>query len=165
MLKRTIVTGVIAAALFSPAARAQSEQLPPGLKVVKVEAQPAVVTLKGPFDYVQLLLTGQLATGERIDVTRATKIDAPANLVRLTPTGLVRPAGDGAGELKCTIAGQSVTVPVKVNGQKESPQVSLVRDVMPVLSKAGCNAGTCHGAAKGKNGFKLSLRGYDPEWD
>jgi hypothetical protein len=36
---------------------------------------------------------------------------------------------------------------------------------MPVLSKAGCNAGTCHGAAKGKNGFKLSLRGYDPEWD
>ena len=32
----------------------------------------------------------------------------------------------------------------------------------PVLSRAGCNAGTCHGAAKGKNGFKLSLRGYDP---
>ena len=45
------------------------------------------------------------------------------------------------------------------------PQVSFVRDVMPVLSKVGCNAGTCHGAAKGKNGFKLSLRGYDPEFD
>ena len=29
----------------------------------------------------------------------------------------------------------------------------------------GCNAGTCHGAAKGKNGFKLSLRGYDPLFD
>jgi hypothetical protein len=165
MLKRTIITGVMAAALFSPAARAQQEQLPAGLKVVKVEAQPAAVTLKGPFDYVQLLLTGQLDTGERIDVTRAAKIDAPANLVRLAPTGLVRPAGDGAGELKCTVAGQSVTVPVKVSGQKEPPQVSFVRDVMPVLSKAGCNAGTCHGAAKGKNGFKLSLRGYDPEWD
>jgi hypothetical protein len=36
---------------------------------------------------------------------------------------------------------------------------------MPIMSKAGCNAGTCHGAAKGKNGFKLSLRGYDPEFD
>src|SRR4030095_13662570 len=36
---------------------------------------------------------------------------------------------------------------------------------MPVLARAGCNAGTCHGSAKGKNGFKLSLRGYDPAFD
>src|SRR5215475_5906513 len=43
--------------------------------------------------------------------------------------------------------------------------VSFVRDVMPILNKAGCTQGTCHGAAKGKNGFKLSLRGYDPEYD
>src|SRR6185436_10540623 len=35
----------------------------------------------------------------------------------------------------------------------------------PVMSKLGCNAGTCHGSAQGKNGFKLSLRGYDPEFD
>jgi hypothetical protein len=163
-MKRTIITGILAAALFIPAARAE-EKLPANLKVVKIEAQPASIILHGPFAYAQLLLTGQLQTGERIDVTRAARIDAPANLVRLAPTGLVRPAGDGAGELKCTIAGLSVTVPVKVSGQKQPPQVSFVRDVMPVLSKVGCNAGTCHGAAKGKNGFKLSLRGYDPEWD
>ncbi|GIT04789.1 MAG: hypothetical protein CM1200mP29_02000 [Verrucomicrobiota bacterium] len=36
---------------------------------------------------------------------------------------------------------------------------------MPVLSKLGCNAGTCHGSKDGKNGFKLSLRGYDPIYD
>src|SRR3954451_4957207 len=46
-----------------------------------------------------------------------------------------------------------------------SAKVSFVRDVMPILNKAGCTQGTCHGAAKGKNGFKLSLRGYDPEFD
>jgi len=45
------------------------------------------------------------------------------------------------------------------------PPVRFVRDVEPLLSKVGCNAGTCHGSAKGKNGFKLSLRGYDPEFD
>ena len=44
-------------------------------------------------------------------------------------------------------------------------QVSFVQDVQPVLSKMGCNAGTCHGAKVGKNGFKLSLRGYDPLYD
>src|SRR5262249_10240661 len=43
--------------------------------------------------------------------------------------------------------------------------VSFVRDVMPTLSRMGCNAGTCHGAQQGKNGFKLSLRGYDPKFD
>jgi len=47
----------------------------------------------------------------------------------------------------------------------EAPPVNFVRDVAPVLSKAGCMSGTCHGAAKGKNGFKLSLRGYDPQFD
>src|SRR5882672_7253878 len=43
--------------------------------------------------------------------------------------------------------------------------VSFRNDVMAVLSKAGCNAGACHGNANGKAGFKLSLRGEDPELD
>src|SRR5438128_12431518 len=43
--------------------------------------------------------------------------------------------------------------------------VSFCNDVMAVLSKAGCNQGTCHGNQNGKNGFKLSLRGEDPEFD
>ncbi|NNJ26198.1 DUF1549 domain-containing protein [Alienimonas chondri] len=47
-----------------------------------------------------------------------------------------------------------------------APQdVDYIRDVTPVLSKLGCNAGTCHGSKDGKNGFKLSLRGYDPIYD
>ena len=44
-------------------------------------------------------------------------------------------------------------------------KVSFRNDVMAVLSKAGCNSGQCHGNANGKAGFKLSLRGEDPEWD
>src|SRR5437867_8102228 len=44
-------------------------------------------------------------------------------------------------------------------------EVSFRNDVMAVLSKAGCNAGTCHGNKNGKGGFKLSLRGQDPHID
>src|ERR1041385_7593196 len=44
-------------------------------------------------------------------------------------------------------------------------RLTYIRDVAPILNKAGCSSGTCHGAAKGKNGFKLSLRGYDPQFD
>lgn len=47
----------------------------------------------------------------------------------------------------------------------EERRVTFLRDVMPILNNTGCTAGACHGAAKGKNGFKLSLRGYDPEFD
>ena len=43
--------------------------------------------------------------------------------------------------------------------------VSFAREVVPVLTKAGCNAGACHGNPTGKNGFRLSLRGYDPALD
>src|SRR5438067_7206884 len=42
---------------------------------------------------------------------------------------------------------------------------SFRHDVMAVLSRAGCNQGTCHGNQNGKNGFKLSLRGEDPAFD
>jgi hypothetical protein len=44
-------------------------------------------------------------------------------------------------------------------------RVTFLRDVAPIVNKVGCTQGTCHGAAKGKNGFKLSLRGYDPQFD
>src|SRR4026209_564176 len=47
----------------------------------------------------------------------------------------------------------------------EQPRVTFLRDVAPILNEVGCTTGACHGAAKGKNGFKLSLRGYDPEFD
>jgi Protein of unknown function (DUF1549)/Protein of unknown function (DUF1553) len=52
-------------------------------------------------------------------------------------------------------------------GQPAPPQgrVTFLRDVAPILNRVGCTAGACHGAAKGKNGFKLSLRGYDPRFD
>lgn len=47
----------------------------------------------------------------------------------------------------------------------DEERVTFLRDVMPILNNTGCTAGACHGSAKGKNGFKLSLRGYDPEFD
>ncbi|HWG42103.1 MAG TPA: DUF1549 and DUF1553 domain-containing protein [Gemmataceae bacterium] len=47
----------------------------------------------------------------------------------------------------------------------QAAPVSFRNDVMAVLSRGGCNQGACHGNQNGKNGFKLSLRGQDPDWD
>jgi hypothetical protein len=145
--------------------RGAEEKLPTTMKLLRIEAKPAAVTLKNPFEYSQVVLTGQLASGERIDVTRMVDLAGSAGCVQVSPRGLIRPLADGNGELRFGLAGQTVVVPVTVSGQKEKVKVSFVKDVMPALSKLGCNAGTCHGAQNGKNGFKLSLRGYDPLLD
>lgn len=141
------------------------EKLPANAKLTKLEAFPTGIDLKTPFDYRQLILTGTLETGERIDVTRMAEIKPSSDIVKVSPTGQVRPTKDGAGELKVALAGQTATVPVKISGQTARYEVIFLKDVMPLLGKNGCNAGTCHGAQQGKNGFKLSLRGYDPLYD
>ena len=56
-------------------------------------------------------------------------------------------------------------MPLTVSGTHDRARVDFVHDVNPALSRLGCNQGTCHGSAQGKNGFKLSLRGYDPIFD
>jgi hypothetical protein len=138
----------------------------------KLEVHPPRIELTTPHAYSQLIVTGIKDTGERVDVTREVTIEVPAGLVQVDNSALVRPVADGKGDLTIHLGkGNSgefrytARVPVTVSGQKEEYQVSFRQDVMPVLSRLGCNAGTCHGAAKGKNGFKLSLRGYDPLFD
>ncbi len=148
-------------ALVAASPARAGETLPPGTSLVRLEAHPEAITLPNRYRYAQLLLTGVLADGQRLDVTRMAKLEAPPCLT-VSATGLVRPASGGEGELKATLGGQTVRVPVKVTGQREKYAVSFVRDVMPTMSRMGCNAGTCHGAQEGKAGFKLSLRGYDP---
>jgi hypothetical protein len=61
--------------------------------------------------------------------------------------------------------GQTVHVPVLVSNAATTHPVSFKLDVMPVFLRAGCNTGSCHGAARGKDGFRLSLFGYDPDGD
>jgi hypothetical protein len=78
---------------------------------------------------------------------------------------VLTPAGDGSGQMTVTFGGQSVSVPVMVKDAAADRPISFKRDVMPVFMRAGCNVGSCHGAARGKDGFRLSLFGFDPDGD
>jgi len=145
---------------------AKPEALPPAAKVVRLKATPEAVVLDGPFRYAQLQLTAELEGGETLDVGRMAAWTLPKGLVTITAGGQVRPGStDGAGSLTATLGGVSIVIPVTVRNAKSAEAISFVKDVQPALSKMGCNQGTCHGSAQGKNGFKLSLRGYDPIFD
>ena len=103
--------------------------------------------------------------GITCDVTAQAQVGfANSTLVKLDKF-TVHPVADGATEMTVTHAWQTVKVPVKVTRTKEDRPVSFKLDVMPVFLRAGCNQGGCHGAARGKDGFRLSLFGFDPDGD
>ena len=86
------------------------------------------------------------------------------NVVRIED-GAAIPTGNGQATLTVQAGQQSASAQVVVQGLDQPSDWEFRRHVIPVLSKAGCNAGACHGALAGKGGFKLSLRGYDPASD
>lgn len=136
-------------------------------EVVGLEVQPAKIEFNDPNEYIQLVVMARLADGSVVDVTRAAKIAGRG--VTSSKTGLIRPTTSGddspTAVLSIAYAGQGVELAChQVESQSSSP-VDFVSDVNPILSRLGCNAGTCHGSQKGKNGFQLSLRGYDPVGD
>ena len=79
--------------------------------------------------------------------------------------GVAVPVADGQAKLTAKVGSQIAKADVTVVGQSRAIEVSFRNQVQAVLAKAGCNSGACHGAAAGKNGFKLSLRGYDADAD
>ena len=148
------------AVLFLPSLGQAAELVP-----VSVEVVPKSLTLDGPRDVRRVLVTGIAADGSRFDLTGSATLASPGNGVTFDPAGFAHGTKDGAFVAKVTAAGKTVDLPIMVKNTTKATQVSFVRDVMPTLSRVGCNAGTCHGSAKGKKGFKLSLRGYDIDFD
>ena len=67
--------------------------------------------------------------------------------------------------MKVDYAGKTITLPVKIKDAKADRPISFKLDVMPIFMRSGCNTGDCHGAARGKDGFRLSLFGFDPDGD
>jgi len=141
------------------------ESLPEGAQITRLEVQPARIQFSSPGDYAQLLVTAYLSSGDTADMTRMAKYSIKPRLAEISSLGIVRALTNGAGKVVVSLNGKTADVPLKISGAAGRRRADFVQDVSPVLARLGCNAGTCHGAKEGKNGFKLSLRGYDPETD
>jgi hypothetical protein len=131
-----------------------------------VEVFPASVALSGARDARQLVVTGKYADGTARDLTHfvAARVE-PAGVVELQDGLFLRPAKNGTAALVIAAGGKEVRVPVTVAGMDTPSPVSFRRDVVAAMNVGGCNMGACHGTPSGKNGFKLSLRGFDPAAD
>jgi Protein of unknown function (DUF1553)/Protein of unknown function (DUF1549) len=113
----------------------------------------------------RLVVQGYYADGYSEDLTAQAKITtADPKLVKIN-SAVISPLASGSTTITASIGTLSATTKVTARDIEQTPQWSFRNHVIPVLTKAGCNMGACHGAAAGKNGFKLTLRGYDPEVD
>lgn len=126
---------------------------------------PPKIVLTGPRDARRLIVTGTLADGSRVDLTSTADYEPSGDGCTVDSAGFLHAKKNGVFTLTIRAGGRSAEIPVIVQKSEHAEPVSFIRDVMPVISRVGCNAGTCHGSAKGKKGFKLSLRGYDPDFD
>lgn len=133
--------------------------------LVKVEVFPPDVELSTSRDRQKVIVVATRADGVTLDVTAQAqaKIVNPA-LAKLEGSTL-SPLADGQTTLEVGFGGQTLQVPVTVKQAAADRPISFQLDVMPVFMRAGCNTGSCHGAARGKDGFRLSLFGFDPAGD
>lgn len=127
---------------------------------------PKSFTLAGMHEGRQLLVTAPKPDERGDDLTRsATYSTAKPGIVFVGPTGHVRPLARGETTIVVEALGQKREVQVTVEDADENRPLHFVNDIVPLLSRHGCNAGGCHGRASGQNGFKLSLFGFDPAFD
>lgn len=132
-------------------------------EITALKVHPESLTLEHARDGRRILVSGQTKDGNWVDVTTWAELK-PTTGVKIHEDNYIFPEEVGSTSISVSVKNITTELPVAVKSI-DAPPVSFVRDVMPVLSHAGCNNGTCHGSAKGKNGFKLSLRGYDPDFD
>ncbi|MFM7148624.1 MAG: DUF1549 domain-containing protein, partial [Gemmataceae bacterium] len=114
----------------------------------------------------QLVVTGHYPDGTQRDLTPLCSFSSKqADLASVDPTGFVVARKNGNTSILIKAGTRSLDVPLTVSGTDQSTPVSFRNDVIAALNVGGCNMGACHGTPSGKGGFKLSLRGFEPEAD
>jgi hypothetical protein len=145
---------------------AAAHSSPQGTNLQELRILPSSVTLNGSLASQRLVIEGRFADGHEEDVTSQAKLSAAEpQVAAIDDQAYVHGKGDGQTTLRASLRGRSASAEVMVRNSGAAVEWSFRNQVIPVMTKVGCNSGACHGAAAGKNGFKLTLRGYDPETD
>lgn len=148
--------------------------MPFGLQLVAFgqdfHIEPADVRLDRNFEQSQLLVRTLTAAGTPDDLSedltsKAMYASSDAAIATVDAAGRVTAVSNGTAQIHVSVGGQTKSVPVQISGIVAEPALDFHYDVLPVLSRSGCNAGSCHASQYGKGGFTLSVMGFDPNAD
>ena len=114
----------------------------------------------------RLLVLARYEDGRAEDVTSRSRFrSAKPSVAGVGTDGVVRARAFGGAVIEASFGSLKATTTALVQRADAPLPVAFGADVLPVLTKLGCNGGNCHGAMNGQNGFKLSLFGYRPADD
>jgi hypothetical protein len=158
MQKHSLAFSLLALSLLTTAASAQQ-------KFTSLNVYPPDVHLSTKQDLQRFVVVATRDDGVTLDVTAQATIKlADDKLCKLDKSALY-PIADGNTMLTVEYQGLTSSATVEVKNAAADRGISFQLDVMPVFMRGGCNTGSCHGAARGKDGFRLSLFGFDPAGD
>ncbi|MBX3412987.1 MAG: DUF1553 domain-containing protein [Pirellulales bacterium] len=156
------VTKLLAVLLLAvPALAAASD----AKSIVKIGVYPPDVQLTTSRDRQPFIVQGVRADDVTLDITDEVQVKLLDPALARLEGNVLYPVADGETQLEVRFEEHVATIPVSVRQATEDRPISFKLDVMPVFMRAGCNTGSCHGAARGKDGFRLSLFGFDPDGD
>ena len=122
--------------------------------LTSVSVYPTSVKLTTKRDRQSLIVQALFANGLTRDVTGEAKFSLADAKAASLVGHVLTPKADGKSELTVTFGGKTVKVPVEVEKANDDRPISFRLDVMPIFMKANCNTGSCHGSARGKDGFR-----------
>jgi hypothetical protein len=138
-------------------------------RFVELSLYPPQVALSHSGDHQGMVAVATQADGVTIDVTDLANwrvgVEHGEKDAVSVEEGVVRAASDGVARVGIEFAGLRAEADVQATGIETAKPVSFRHDVMPILMRTGCNSGGCHGSSRGKDGFRMSLFGFDPAGD
>lgn len=162
MVIRKLVGLCVTLVFVASSVSIHAEQLPIS---GNIQAVPSALKLIHHRHEHSLTISGRTADGFAIDLSKQATLTSADPTIATIENGWVKPLKSGQTQITVQAAGQTLQVPVVVELPAVERPYSFRHEVMPVLSKGGCNMGACHGYSLGKNGFKLSLRGGEAVQD
>lgn len=147
---------------FAMAQEAPAVRAPQG----PIQVVPAALSLIHQRQPHSLLVLGKTADGLALDLApQATFQSSDPTVAAVDTQGWVTPVKTGSAKIVVSAAGQTQEIVVTVTLPDAEKPYSFRHEIMPILSKGGCNMGACHGYSLGKGGFSLSLRGANAQQD
>ena len=161
---------VVVPLVFGPAISHAEDGQPIDLSgLARVVVHPDAVRLTGRHERQRLVVTGMTSAGDdgpRWDLGRRARYEAvPAGVVEVTAGGELIARRSGTAVVRVTVGKVHSEVRVTVRDGETFRPVNFTNDINPLLTRLGCNGGSCHGKSNGRGGFRLSLFGHHPEWD
>jgi len=133
--------------------------------LASIAVYPPALNLSTVKDKQSLVAVATYADGTTRDITEKVAFTPKDATLAKVAANQFTPAKDGTTTVGVNFHGKTAEIPLTVTQSTAPRPISFNLDVMPIFLRAGCNTGSCHGAARGQDGFQLSLFGFDPNGD